>query len=377
MQEIPKNTSKQVQDERKGGTHASNAAADRLCPPRHRAQAGLPEQPSRDSDFGRVIHEALASGNTHSLSLQQREVYDNCRLIEKKFIQDTFGDSPVFLFREQRFYVLIDGKYFHSGKPDLVVRAGTKGLIIEYKTLPGDVPDAPDNEQLRDQVALAAGHLILDEVITVVDQPGVTMNPVPCRYTKADIKRAEAEMFERVRRCYDPTLERNPGKLQCEHCLAKRDCLPYMRWAGSMVPAMLTLLDVPVSQWTPEQRGIFCRQYHVAKGWLEGTREAMIEGAKKDPKFIDGFELKPGAIRTAILDPQSVFTRYLALGGTPQKFMRCVAVGMTKLREAINDLTGARGKQLDAAMDTLLKGLTSEQQNEPSLRPIDPAKDKS
>lgn len=357
-------------DERRGGTSASNAAADALCPARHRKQLHIPSKPSKDSEFGRQIHAALASGDARSLTLQQRDIFDGCRLIERNWIQKLFGDNPVKMFREQRFWVQIDGKHNHSGQPDLVVRSGPVGLIVEYKTLPGDVPTSAENQQLRDQTALAAGHLLLDEVWVVVAQPMVTMTPEPCKYTKADIKRAEAEMFARVRKCYDESLEPNPGEVQCKFCRAKADCIQHLRWAGSMIPGMLNVLEVPVSQWTPQQRAVFCHNYTPAKSWLENTREAMIEGLMQDPNFVEGFELKPGAVRTQILDPQSVFTRYVALGGTPQKFMRCVSLGMTKLREAINDLTGARGKQLEAAMETLLKGLTKEERNAPSLKKI-------
>lgn len=370
-------------DPRLGGTSASSAEPDLRCPGRHLAQKSFrkpeaPEAPGNKkySDHGRVIHEALAekAGDTvlQSLTVDQRDTFDRCRSIEKKFCLSIFPDQgkehPVSVIREKRFWVMVDGKYLHSGQPDVVFYSGSKGAIVEYKTLPGDVPTAPTNLQIRDQVVLISGALKLSEIFAIVDQPLVTMSPVPVRYTAEEIKRAELEMFERVRRSNDPNSPRLAGEVQCEHCLAKFDCAEYNRFAGSVVPGMLSLLDVPVSAWTPQQRGFFCNQKSIAKKWLDETEEALKAGAAADPAFIEGWCLGEPVERRTIVDPQSVFTRFAALGGTAPKFMRCVTVSFTKLREAINDLTGARGKALAAAVDTLTEGLVETKLQSPSLK---------
>lgn len=373
----------QEQDERKGGTSASNAEADLRCPARHLRQKPFPEVAGRYSEHGRLIHEALAETAENQsargkLDLEQRETFDRCREIEKKILLQIFPEQssrfPIKIFREQRFWVQVDGKFYHSGKPDLVARSGPRGLIIEYKTLPGDVPESPTNLQLRDQMVLAAGHLLLEEVAVVVDQPLVTMDPIVTVYKAEDIKRAEVEMFERVRRSNDPNAPALAGDLQCKFCRAKTACLEYQKFGGAMVPGMNSLLDVPVIQWTPEQRAYFCEQKSVAQKWLDETEAAMKAGLQTDPNFVAGWYLAPGAERKTIIDPQAVYTRFAALGGTVNKFMGCVSVGVGKLRDALNDLTGARGKALDAAMQVLTEGLVETKQNAPSLKRKDKEK---
>jgi len=364
-------------DERRGGSSASDAQADLNCPGRHLAQKPYLRKPAGpEAEYGRLIHAVLADNDnfaTTKLTLEQRETFDRCRDIEKRLCLEVFPDQgsahPVKVFREIRFWAKVDGKFEHSAKPDLVMRSGPRGLICEYKTLPGDVPDAPDNLQLRDQVVLAAGHLLLDEVTVAVIQPWVTMKPVVTVYTKADIKRAEVELFDRVRRSNDPKAPRYAGEVQCEYCRAKQGCLEYHRFAGSMLPSMLSVLDVPVSAWTPQQRAVFCQNRGIAQKWLDENWDAMKEGAAADPAFVDGWELTPGNEVETIVDPASVWNRFAALGGKVNQFMGCVKVGKTKLREAVNSLTGARGKALDAAMVTLTDGLTETTRNAPSLKP--------
>lgn len=369
------------QDDRRGGTSASNAEADLRCPGRHLAQKSIPveeEKEDPDRDWGKLIHAALAepsgSGGTilAKLSLDQRDVHDRCREIERKAIQQIFPDasgaSPLTIIREKRYWMLVDQQFVHSGKPDLLAIQGKRGLLVEYKTLPGDVPEAPTNQQLRDQMVLTAGAHQLNEVFVLVDQPMVTMTPEIARYGLDEIKRSESEMMDRVRRSNNPQSPRLAGEAQCNHCRAKRNCAEYTKFAGALVPAMMSLLNVPVAAWTPEQRGFFCDRLGIAQKWLDDTKDAMKAGLEKDPTFVLGWHLTPGAERRAVKDPQAIFNRFAALGGSAPKFMRCVTVQLGKLKEEINDLTGARGKALEAAMNTLTEGLVEVKQSAPSLK---------
>ncbi len=377
----PQQASLTIEERHAKGTSSSNAEADLRCPGRYLAQKPFQkgDNGGRYAGHGRAIHEALAEPSAsgakllHKLTVDQRETFDRCREIERKFIATVFpdanNDNPLDLFREKVFWCMVDRQFYHSGQPDLVVKQADRGAIVEYKTLAGDIATAGSNQQVRDQVVLAARTLGMREVWAIVNQPMVTMTPEIVHYGPLDIDRAEAEMFARVRKSNDLTSPRLAGEIQCEHCLAKNNCAEYQRFAGAMVPGMLSLLDVPVAAWTPEQRGFFCNNKSIAQKWLDQTEQAMKDGAKADPNFIEGWELVPGAVRRNVTDPQSVFTRYAALGGKPEKFMQCVTVQLGKLRDIINDLTGARGKALDAAIHTLTEGLIEEKQNQPSLKP--------
>ncbi|HEY6019218.1 MAG TPA: hypothetical protein VIY48_04745, partial [Candidatus Paceibacterota bacterium] len=313
------------------------------------------------------------------LTTPEREVFDACRAIEKKLVLAYFGPDapPIKVFRERsdgstRLWARIPGPngeiYEHSGQPDVVYRCGTRALIMEYKTLLGDVPDAPTNKQLRDQVVLYRGNnALLDEIATAVIQPLVTHEPVICRYDAEAMKRAEREMFDRVRASNSPDSIPTAGNPQCEHCLAKKNCVAYQQWSGSMLPAMLNVLDVPMSAWTPEQRAFAAANIGPAQKFLDNLSEFLKEGLAKDPTFCPGWTLKPGARKETITDPQRVFDRFAGLGGKLEDFMACIAVGKMKLKDRLAQITGARGKKLDEALSTVTEGCIEVSQNRPSL----------
>jgi hypothetical protein len=359
-------------DVRRGATSASNALADSLCQARHQRQKGIPHVDSEYSEHGQQIHAALASTlDLHSLTLEQRETFDRHREIEKKLILQMFPDEsgarPIKVFREERFWCLVDGKWEHSGQADLVVRRGNQALIMDYKSLPGDVPEASNNRQLRELAVLVKGTLLVDEVATVINQPLVTMSPEVCVYTAEDLKSAEEEMWVKVRNSNAAAPAANAGEVQCKFCRAKRVCPEYNRFAGSMVPGFMSIVDVPVESWTPKQRAIFCDQYAVAENWLQEVKTAMKEGLQGDPGFVEGWTLRPGNRIETITDPQVCFQRFATLGGKVEQFMGAVKVQKTALREAINALTGAKGKALDQAMQAVTEGIVAVNQNAPSL----------
>lgn len=364
-------------DPRRGATSASNAQADTLCPGRHNAQKGIPQPPaSKDAEFGRIIHAALAEnareevnvGALKSLTGEQRDIFDACREIEKKLIEQFFGGdlTPKRVFREQRYWCLVDKKFEHSAQPDVVVRAGPRGLILEYKTLPGDLPDSPSNLQLRDQVVVASGSLLMNEVGVAIIQPLVTYTPNITLYNATAIKQAEQEMFERVRRSNDPNAPRVAGEIQCKFCLAKSTCPQYASYAPNLLPEV-SVLSVPVAQWSPEQRAVFCERRSIAKKWLEECESEMKKLLKADPNAIPGWMLEEGNFRETVKDPQTLFTRFNALGGTLEDFMKCVKIGNGDLEDQVRAVAKLKGKGLKDKVKELLVGLTESKQDAPSL----------
>ena len=369
-------------DPRKGCTSASNALPDSLCPGRHLAQQGLPDPESEWSRRGSAIHAALAGwpGALEKLSLAERETYDACQAIEVKLLRSVFGDAAPGLrcFREtqdgkSRLWgrLQVNGALLeHSAQPDVIYRLGLRAAVFEYKTLPGDVPQSPRNLQLRDQAVLIAGNFVpTEEVVAAVIQPMVTHSPVPCSYDKEALARATKEMWDRVIASNKPGSPRVAGQTQCHYCKATRYCVEYQKFAGAITPpAMLTILEVPMTAWTPEQRQRAAEALGPAAKFLEDLKDYLKEGLSKDPAFCPGWMLEPGSKRRTITNPQTCFTRFQTLGGTLDQFMPAVKVGITDLRNALSILSGAKGKALDAALKTLTEGIIEEKQSAPSLK---------
>ena len=375
-------TTNTATDPRKGATSASNASADAACPGRHLAQAGLTDSGGEWAESGRKIHAALAGTAGHefdtiNLSLEEREVFDACRSIEQKLVLQYFGDKapPMRVFREQRYWARFakDGKqYEHSGQADVVFRAGTKAMIADYKTLAGDLPESPKNMQLRDLGVLVKGNLVpTDEVAVVIIQPFVTHSPTLCVYTKDDLAKAEREMFERVIASNNPLTNRVAGELQCKYCKAKSICVEYQKWAAQIAPpAILSILDVPMASWTADQCGQAASALSPCQKFLDELKDMLKQRLEKDPASVPGWTLEPGKVRETIKDPQGVFDRFVQLGGKIEQFMGCVSVGKAKLKEALNQVTGAKGASLDKAVKTITDGFVESSQTAPSLKRV-------
>ncbi len=306
-------------------------------------------------------------------------MYDDCVNIEGKLVDQFFGEhlGKCKVFREERFWARVQdnrtGQVFeHSGKPDVVYRFSTRAMVIEYKTGFNEVAEAPTNPQLRDQVVLTKGFFAgVEEIAVAVIQPPITLDPTPAIYDVEAVKRAEIEMFERVIVSNNPQSARHAGEVQCQFCAAKMMCHEYNRWAGAMVIGMNNLLEVPVANWSAEQRSAYCRNRGIAKKWLAQVDEQVKGMLEVDPKSVPGYGLKPGAHRHAINNPQAAFERFTKLGGTPEQFMTAVAIGKSRLKNAVAEVIGAKGKTLDQAVALITKDIVTSTQAAPSIVSLD------
>lgn len=357
-------------DPRLGCTSASNAPADALCAGRHQAQSGIPESTTADSDFGTAIHDALKTDDPSKLQSDQLSIYEGCVEIREKLIMEKFGmDAPIAKrIKEQRFWWTSgDGKLRHSGQVDLLVFHGEEGLLIDYKALPGEVEGAAQNEQLRDQVALTAGANKLTEIDVAIVQPLVTYSPQLCRYDRVSIERSQVEMGLRVAASNDPNAKRTAGTLQCKFCRARFTCKEYAAFTALSAPSSMSSLTVPVHDWTPEQRALFCERLPMAVKWLEECKHQIKAMLKERPESVPGWRLEKGDTRRSITNPAELHARFLALGGTTDQFMQCVEIGKGKLEAQIRAVTALKGKGLKTKMEEIQVGIVEEKECEPSL----------
>lgn len=358
------------EQETQGGTSASNAQADALCEGRHQAQIGLTSPTTEDNLFGQQIHDALVNDDPSKLRPDQLSVYESCVEIREKLIADTFGPDfeQTKRFKEQRvWFKSAEGGHVHSAKLDLLVRHGPKGLVVEYKTLPGDVAEAPTNMQLRDQAALSAGHYLLTEIDVAIIQPLVTHTPAVCRYDTGSIQQAQSEMALRVEKSNAPNAPRTAGTVQCKFCLARYTCKEYAAFTALAVPVSMSSLTVPVSMWSPEQRALFCERLPVAMKWLEECKSKIKQLIEADPNSVPGWKLEPGSIKRPVNNPNELHARFLAAGGTTEQFLACVDIGKGDLETQVRAVTKLKGKGLKAKIDELLTGIVDEKPDAPSL----------
>jgi hypothetical protein len=315
----------------------------------------------------------LAVQSPDGLSLEETEMYDSCREIEQRLVADFFGVEPskVSAIRHRRYWLEWADHLKHSGEVDCVLRHGTKALVIDYKTLPGDVPTSPSNLQLRDHAVLyEADTKLLSEVGVAVIQPLVTTRPQITLYKTEDIHRARGDMHARVKRSNDPNSPRVAGEIQCKWCRARTRCPEYNKWASALVITDRSIMETPVEQWTPIMRTNFMDRLPVAAKWLEDRKEDMKDLLKKDPASVPGYHLgKPKNMET-ITNLQAVLDAFVERGGTPEQFMQCVELVKGKLKEQLGAATKAKGQKLDAELKAVIGKNSTFKPTEPSIQRI-------
>jgi hypothetical protein len=341
-------------------TSASSAQADRNCPGRHNAQKGIPETPSSDSDFGTLIHKALEKGDPAGLTADQESIYLSVLEIEKKLCVKFFGPEVEGLtpnpVKEKRFWSnWADPAFKHSGQVDRAHRKGTKALIVDIKSLAGEVVESPSNLQLRDLACLFdMNNTALLEIGVAIIQPLVTHSPEICVYTRGDLMKARTEMYARVEASNKPNAPRIAGPVQCKFCRSKSACKEYSAYVGSLLPVPKSFVDVPVASWTPEQRQSFCDNFDIAQKWLNAAWEAMVAGAEKDGGFVPGYQLKDNPQRGTIINLQKVFDRASELGIPLADFLEKSTIGNGNLKELLRSFAKLKGKALDMAADKVI-----------------------
>lgn len=369
-------TQPQPQPQERGSwTSASAAAADKACPGRHNAQKGIAQTQSSDATFGDEIHEALAKQDPSKLDAQQRDIYESCRSIESKVVQEYLGVSSQDFekaapLRHHRWWIHWRDELQHSGEADTVYRKGTKAVIIDYKTLTGDVAGSSRNIQLRDLAVLYFHNTpMLEEVATVLIQPLVTHKPELCIYKREDLSRAGKEMHDRVVASNAPSAQRIPGEMQCKFCRAATSgtCSEYTKWSGVLVIPDPGLLDIPFANWTPEQCAVFLSRKPVAQKFLDDAYEAMKARIKADPKAIPGFELTQGDRMNTYTNLQEIYAAFSGAGGSLEQFMACVKLTKGDFKEAVALATGLKGKALDGKMKDIVGENFVEARKEPSI----------
>lgn len=339
-------------------------------------QRGFGDSRNADSDHGTRIHAALATGDGEELDHKQADLVESCEKIVDKVGAAYFGEEwprvKARTFNEERYWIKFkykdgdrEGILQHSGQADRVYRAGHKALVCDFKSLGGEVADSPKNLQLRDLAVLVRGHFVVDEVATVIIQPLVTHSPELCIYDGDDLMRAHQEMCVRIVASNNPTANRVAGEAQCKYCRAKTACPEYQKWAAAMLPAPVSLLQVPMAQWTPQQCAQFLSGEAIARKYLDEGRDHCKTRLEADPDAIPGFRLGDGSKRETVTDPQALFDRFSTLKSEKEwkieellrLYMECVAVGKTKFEKAVNAVTGKKGKALKELIRTLFDGI--------------------
>lgn len=349
-----------IASERGGAPSASAMERLSLCAGSHQASAGIKEPESEAARSGSRIHGLVAGEQVIDATTEELDMAGRCAEMAEAVAQRFFGHglAGCNVTREERLWS--EGRAF-SGQADLVAISGSKALIVDFKTGRGEVQPSATNQQLRALAVLVSEQSELDTVAVAIVQPLATSTPVLAWYDAKDLTSAAVEVYWTVAEAAAPEAKRVAGEIQCKYCAARSRCPE----ANAEVAA-LAVIPEGVMALTSEQ---LSRRLDVCKV-AESVIDALRDEAKRrleTGESVAGWELRAGITRETITNPQEVYARFDAAGGTVEQFLGAVTVAKGKLQDAYKLATGAKGKELQTKMESLLSGCVETKQNAPSL----------
>lgn len=355
-----------MSDEREGRPSASGMERLALCPGSWNASKGIEEASNEHAVRGNRIHSLIAGEDVENHTAEETDIANQCERLAGIIVLQHMArpmEDCTEVWRENRIWTRSGNEPLWSGKPDLVVIYGKRAVIIDFKTGRGEVEHAANNKQLRALAVLIDGCFDgkLENILVAVVQPLASQSMSLCDYTKADIELARVEIRNTIEEALLPDAKRVAGEAQCKYCPAKSRC--------PEANGVVTELSVPqpgITMLASLELSVMldrCKQAEVIIDALRDEAKRRLEAQVP----VEGWELKPGAIRETITHPEAVFFKFSGLGGNIEQFMSSISVNKSKLSDAMKVVTGTKGKELEVLMDGLLEGCTESKSIAPSL----------
>jgi hypothetical protein len=207
-----------------------------------------------------------------------------------------FGDASVKEFKEERYWLEINGVRVASGRADRVVIGGTTAAVQDFKFGFREPDPAEVNSQLKFLavvVALAYPHLT-EVVAQVVSGPyGVS----EAHYSVRDLAAAYNDVVATLARINDEHATFSPSIEACRYCPAAAICqatkdliLPVARLQHSALP-------------DGERAGKLLDECELLERHIEQIRKYYAERLESDPAYsVPGWNMVPGPGRREVID---------------------------------------------------------------------------
>lgn len=247
-------------DDREGLPSASELHRVIACPGYLALKAELQKQPSggskpKDAQFGDAVH-ALMSGELKEMDAGERAAWvaKQCEKIKNKLIREILGEEPSNVFVETRFWLSAGTRQkIFSAQLDYAARSDVKWLILDFKSLPGQIDPSSSNWQVLSQAVCLGDddemrqNLPIDTVYCAIVQPLVSVKPEVVKFTVPDLIRAKAMIVRKLDESKTPNPPRVPGA-HCKFCPCANECPE----ASGMALALASEFTLGVAHLTPE-----------------------------------------------------------------------------------------------------------------------------
>jgi uncharacterized protein DUF2800 len=303
-----------------------------------RAQNKLADIPvTKDSVGGTRMHAAWA-GEKVDLSEFESKTLEEILRIEAMLVSDWAGSDGVDLLgREQRLWLKDGTQPLLSGKYDCayISKDAKRVLILDAKTLYGEVEGAEHNDQLRELVALFRFNYPEIESFRVAIIS-------PNRYERCSV--AEYDSFEAelalrlakrtLEKAAEPDAIRTPGPW-CLHCPAHLQC----EEAQQLIDHTFSLAQrieagdyaIPIG----DKGARVLDNINTAIKLLSGLKSAYKTIIAADHDAVPGWALRPGKKIRQIIPDQGFWAAVDHAGFRDIVLERCVDVSVSKLEDLL------------------------------------------
>lgn len=357
--------------ERKSKPSASGMERIRLCRGSFMAEQASPDTGSDEySETGDLIHEALA-GNIDPATLGGDEfvTYRKCRDIAAQIIKDELGcpEAECDLARtESRFWLTdpVTLEPITSGKADLIVKRGRKGLVIDYKTLYGEQAEAENNMQLRTLAVLLDTNYPgeFDEISVALIHPNIFPTFSGWSFDVGEIQAFRAEVEALALEAVKANQPLTPGEKQCKFCRAKALCK-----AAQGALESTALIKFEPQAVTNDKLAALLDVCPIAEDVIDAIK-AEAKRRIGEGQEIPGYQITKGRTLNTVTNPKLIFHRAEMLGITPDRYILCCNIVKERLEYAVRDITGCDQEQASKKVDELFAGATTETRAAGSLR---------
>lgn len=340
--------------------------------------AGIPDKPTADSDFGTRVHAFLARELDYDdLTPAEADIAESCEKIEAEVVKQWRlrnqipDDAVIRVERDsERMWLEIQGEKQCSGLADVIHTWMRHALVLDFKTLPGDHKEAPDNLQLRCLAVLAGqramGWLVSCDVAII--QPLVTHTPMVCHYGVDDLIAAQKELRDILSAANAPDAPLVPGD-QCKFCRANAICPAVHKEVETLSALTINASGLTVPD---EDMARLLGKCGAATKMIASIKAECFRRAEADPATwrACGFEIREGAGKRAVEDIATVSERLNARGVDWPKITAACAITIGNVEALTRAATGEKGMGLKKTVDTILDGCVAIKKPKPSLKKI-------
>jgi CRISPR/Cas system-associated exonuclease Cas4 (RecB family) len=354
-------------DERAGYPSASEygrlvkCRASFLMAKKAKALGQLAHQRSPASDLGTKLHLANIEG-PDILSAKEREDWETCQRKRAAFLTLWTADCalPVEMAKEERLWLRKGLRPLLSGKPDEVVRQGSKIAVLDHKYGNYRVEDPRNNVQLSLYALLVAREdASVEEVTCQILSPLYDFESVT--YSREELHELCRTVQVVVASLADPG-DPVPGD-HCHFCPARLICGAAKDQAAQAMLAKV--VELPLGNEAARLLDDIKRAQSLFKE-VEAFYKHVLEGT---PGAIPGWTLKPGDIRRSITDPVALQRKVAELLPVDELLSTC-SVSVPQLEKAWAKKSGIPVAQAREPFKRFLGSLLAEKLTAPSLSPV-------